>query len=75
MSLRSESSARPAITTATASLARVRRGSLAALVLLLVQYGIGMPPPGRDRLVGARAARAGLRRSGRNQLHQQRRRR
>jgi hypothetical protein len=42
MSLRSESSARPAITTATASLARVRRGSLAALVLLVVQYGIGM---------------------------------
>jgi hypothetical protein len=42
MSLRAESSARPASTTATASLARVRRGSLAALVLLVVQYGIGM---------------------------------
>jgi hypothetical protein len=42
MSLRAESSARPASATATASLARVRRGSLAALVLLVVQYGIGM---------------------------------
>jgi hypothetical protein len=42
MSLRAESSARPASTTATASLARVRRGSLAALVLLVLQYGIGM---------------------------------
>jgi hypothetical protein len=42
MSLRAESSARPASSTATASLARVRRGSLAALVLLVVQYGIGM---------------------------------
>jgi hypothetical protein len=42
MSLRAESSARPASVTATASLARVRRGSLAALVLLVVQYGIGM---------------------------------
>ena len=42
MSLRAESSTRPASTTATASLARVRRGSLAALVLLVVQYGIGM---------------------------------
>jgi hypothetical protein len=42
MSLRAESSARPGSTTATASLARVRRGSLAALVLLVLQYGIGM---------------------------------
>jgi hypothetical protein len=42
MSLRAQSSARPASTTATARLARVRRGSLAALVLLVVQYGIGM---------------------------------
>jgi len=42
MSLRAESSAHPASTTARASLARVRRGSLAALVLLVVQYGIGM---------------------------------
>jgi hypothetical protein len=42
MSLRAESSTRPASTTATASLARVRRGSLAALVLLVVQFGIGM---------------------------------
>jgi hypothetical protein len=42
MSLRTESSARPAGTTATASLVRARRGSLAALVLLVVQYGIGM---------------------------------
>jgi hypothetical protein len=42
MSLRAESSARPVSSTATASLARVRRGSLAALVLLVVQYGIGM---------------------------------
>jgi hypothetical protein len=42
MSLRAESSAWPASTTATASLARMRRGSLAALVLLVVQYGIGM---------------------------------
>jgi hypothetical protein len=41
MSLRAESSARPA-STAAASLARVRRGSLAALVLLVVQYGIGI---------------------------------
>jgi hypothetical protein len=42
MSLRAQSSARPASTAATASLVRVRRGSLAALVLLVVQYGIGM---------------------------------
>jgi hypothetical protein len=42
MSLRAESSTRPASTTATARMARVRRGSLAALVLLVVQFGIGM---------------------------------
>jgi hypothetical protein len=42
MSVRAESSARPASGAHAASLARVRRGSLAALVLLVVQYGIGM---------------------------------
>jgi hypothetical protein len=42
MSLRAESSVQPVSTTATASLVRLRRGSLAALVLLVVQYGIGM---------------------------------
>jgi hypothetical protein len=42
MSVRAESSTRPASRTGAASLARVRRGSLAALVLLVVQYGMGM---------------------------------
>ena len=41
MSLDAESPARP-VKTATASLARVRRGSLAVLVLVVVEYGIGM---------------------------------
>jgi hypothetical protein len=69
MSLRAESSARPASTTASASLARVRRGSLAALVLLVVQYGIGMSVnlyvsvPGGDHGggLGSRAATRGWR--------------
>src|SRR5215475_5222924 len=42
MSLDAKSHTRPGRTTATASLARVRRGSLAVLVLLVVEYGIGM---------------------------------
>lgn len=42
MSLDAGSPARPVSTAATASLARVRRGSLAVLVLLVVEYGIGM---------------------------------
>ncbi|HEY5988238.1 MAG TPA: hypothetical protein VIV12_17960 [Streptosporangiaceae bacterium] len=37
-----ESPARHVRTAATASLARVRRGSLAVLVLVVVEYGIGM---------------------------------
>lgn len=42
MSLDAGSPARPVSTEATASLARVRRGSLAVLVLLVLEYGIGM---------------------------------
>jgi hypothetical protein len=42
MSLDAESPARPASTAATVSVARVRRGSLAVLVLVVVEYGIGM---------------------------------
>jgi hypothetical protein len=42
MSLGAESPAQPVSTAATASLARVRRGSLAVLVLVMVEYGIGM---------------------------------
>ena len=42
MSLDARSHTRHAHTMATASLARVRRGSLAVLVLLVVEYGIGM---------------------------------
>jgi hypothetical protein len=42
MSLDAESPARPVSTAATAGLARVRRGSLAVLVLVVVEYGIGM---------------------------------
>jgi hypothetical protein len=42
MSLDAESPARPVSTAATARLARVRRGSLAVLVLVVVEYGIGM---------------------------------
>ena len=40
MSLDAESPARP-VKTARASLARVRRGSLAVLVLIVVEYGLG----------------------------------
>src|ERR1035437_3122420 len=42
MSLDAESPARPVSTAATAGLARVRRGSLAVLVLVVVEDGIGM---------------------------------
>src|SRR5262245_66106646 len=42
MSLHASSHTPPVSTTATASLARVRRGSMAVLVLLVVEYGIGM---------------------------------
>ena len=42
MNLDAESPARSARTTATASLARVRRGSLAVLALIVAEYGIGM---------------------------------
>jgi hypothetical protein len=42
MSLRAESPARPAGTAAMAGLARVRRASLVALVLVVAEYGIGM---------------------------------
>jgi hypothetical protein len=42
MSLDAKSPARPVRSTATASLARVRRGSLAVLVLVVVEYVIGM---------------------------------
>jgi hypothetical protein len=36
------STARPARTAATAGQARLRRGSLAVLVLVVVEYGIGI---------------------------------
>jgi hypothetical protein len=42
MSLDAESPARPVSTTATAGLARARRGSLAVLVLIVAELGIGM---------------------------------
>jgi len=42
MSLDAKSTARPARAAAPASLARVRRGSLAALVLVVAEYLIGM---------------------------------
>jgi hypothetical protein len=42
MSLDGGSPARTASTAATASLARVRRGSLAVVVVLVVEFGIGM---------------------------------
>src|SRR5450755_398761 len=42
MSLDAQSPARPVNTAATAGMARVRRGSLAVLVLVVVEYGIGM---------------------------------
>jgi hypothetical protein len=42
MSLQAESTARPGRAAATAGLARVRRGSLAVLALLVVEYGLGM---------------------------------
>jgi hypothetical protein len=42
MSLDAESPTRPVRTAATASLARVRRGSLMVLALLVAEYGIGM---------------------------------
>lgn len=42
MSLDAQSPARPVSTAATASLARLRRGSLAVLVLIVAEYGIGM---------------------------------
>jgi hypothetical protein len=42
MSLDAQSRARPVSTTAMASLARARRGSLAVLVLIVVEFGIGM---------------------------------
>jgi hypothetical protein len=42
MSLDAESPTRRVSTAATAGLARVRRGSLAVLVLLVAEYGIGM---------------------------------
>jgi hypothetical protein len=64
MSLDAKSHTRPGRTTATASLARVRRGSLAVLVLLVVEYGIGMyvnlyvtiPRTGHGRSVGSELA-------------------
>ncbi len=42
MSMDARSAARPARTAATAGRARLRRGSLAVLVLVVVEYGIGM---------------------------------
>jgi hypothetical protein len=42
MSLDAESPARPVSTATTARVTRVRRGSLAVLVLVVVEYGIGM---------------------------------
>lgn len=42
MSVETESSAPRARTATTAGLARLRRGSLAVLVLLVVEYAIGM---------------------------------
>jgi hypothetical protein len=42
MSLDAESPTRPASTAAAAGLARARRGSLAVLVLIVAEYGIGM---------------------------------
>jgi len=42
MSLDAQSPARPVSTAATPRLARLRRGSLAVLVLVVVEYGIGM---------------------------------
>jgi hypothetical protein len=42
MSLDAESRARPVSNAATARWARVRRGSLAVLVLVVVEYGFGM---------------------------------
>src|SRR5215468_7527657 len=42
MTLDAKSPARPVRTVATARLARLRRGSLAVLVLVVVEYGIGM---------------------------------
>jgi hypothetical protein len=42
MSLDAKSAARPVSAAAPASLARVRRGSLAVLVLVVLEFGIGM---------------------------------
>jgi hypothetical protein len=42
MSLDAESPARPVRTPATAGLVRLRRGSMAVLVLIVVEYGLGM---------------------------------
>jgi hypothetical protein len=42
VSVRAESPARPSGTATTAGLARVRRASLVALVLVVLEYGIGM---------------------------------
>ena len=42
MSVETEASAPQARTATTAGLARLRRGSLAVLVLLVVEYAIGM---------------------------------
>jgi hypothetical protein len=42
MSLDAESPARPVRTPATAGLARLRRGSMAVLVLVVAEYGLGM---------------------------------
>jgi hypothetical protein len=42
MTLDAQSPTRPARTASTAGLARARRGSLAVLVLIVAEYGIGM---------------------------------
>lgn len=42
MNIDAESSARPVSSAATARLTRMRQASLAVLVLLVVEYGIGM---------------------------------
>ena len=60
MSLDAESHARPVSAAATAGLARLRRGSMAVLVLVVVEYGLGMyvdlyvtvPPADHGRSVG-----------------------
>jgi hypothetical protein len=62
MSMHTESAAKPARTTVTAALSRLRRGSLAALVLVVLEYAIGayvnlyVTVPAADRGRGLSAA-------------------